>query len=94
MTADDARLRIAALSAEIERHNRLYHLDAAPVISDREYDALFAELTALELTWPQFASPDSPSRRVGGAPIDGFVQVQHAVRMMSLDNSYSEAEAL
>ena len=94
MTADDARLRIAALSAEIDRHNRLYHLDASPVISDREFDALLAELAALELAFPDLASPNSPSRRVGGAPIDGFLQVQHAVRMMSLDNTYSEAEAL
>jgi len=73
MTADDARLRIAALSAEIDRHNRLYHLDASPVISDREFDALLAELAALELAFPDLASPNSPSRRVGGAPIDGVL---------------------
>ena len=92
MTADEARTRIGHLTTELERHNRLYYTDAAPVISDREYDALHAELAALEEKWPEMAALNSPTKRVGGAPIDGFTQITHAVRMLSLDNTYSEGE--
>ncbi len=92
MTADEARTRIAQLSTELERHNRLYHLEASPVISDREFDALLRELSELEAQWPALASANSPTQRVGGAPIEGFTQITHAVRMMSLDNTYSEGE--
>ena len=92
MTPDEARTRIAQLSTELERHNRLYYLEAAPVISDREFDALLRELAELETQWPDFASANSPTQRVGGAPIEGFTQITHAVRMMSLDNTYSEGE--
>jgi DNA ligase (NAD+) len=92
MTADEAKKRMMWLAAEIERHNRLYHVEAAPVISDREFDALHHELLELEAQWPQLASLNSPTQRVGGAPIGGFRQITHAVRMMSLDNTYSEAE--
>src|SRR5262245_35645901 len=92
MTADEARARMGQLISELERHNRLYYVEATPVISDREYDALHSELAALEARWPELASPNSPTHRVGGAPIDGFTQVTHAVRMMSLDNTYSEGE--
>ena len=94
MNADQARQRIAELSAAIEHHNRLYYLEASPVISDREYDALYRELSDLESAWPDLASENSPTRRVGGSPAEGFRQVQHAVRMMSLENTYSETEAL
>lgn len=92
MTADEAQKRMTALAAELERHNRLYHVEAAPVISDREYDALQHELMELETQWPALASPNSPTQRVGGAPIEGFTQITHAVRMMSLDNTYFEGE--
>lgn len=92
MTAAEARTRIARLTAELERHNRLYYVEAAPVISDREYDALLRELADLEARWPELASPNSPTQRVGGEPIAGFRQITHAVRMMSLDNTYSEGE--
>ncbi len=92
MTAAEARTRIAHLSGELERHNRLYYLEAAPVIADRDYDTLYLELTEMEAQWPELASPNSPTRRVGGAPIEGFTQITHAVRMMSLDNTYSEGE--
>lgn len=92
MTADAARTRIAELTAELERHNRLYYVDSAPVISDREYDALYRELEKLEAQWPDHISPNSPTHRVGGAPIDAFRQITHAVRLMSLDNTYSEGE--
>ena len=92
MTADEAKTRLAALATELEHHNRLYYQDAAPVISDREYDARHRELADLEAQWPALASPNSPTQRVGGAPIEGFTQITHAVRMMSLDNTYSEGE--
>ncbi|MBP7948423.1 MAG: NAD-dependent DNA ligase LigA [Verrucomicrobiales bacterium] len=86
------RNRISELSAELDRHNRLYYVEAAPVISDREYDRLYRELLDLETAHPELASPDSPTRRVGGAPLEGFSQITHPQRMMSLDNSYSESE--
>ncbi len=87
-----AQQRIANLRAEIEAHNRRYYDEAAPTISDREYDALYRELADLEAEFPQFASPDSPTRRVGGAPLKAFAQVTHRAPMLSLDNTYSEDE--
>jgi DNA ligase (NAD+) len=89
---NEARQRIEALRIEIERHNRLYYIDAAPEIQDREYDRLMQELEALEAEFPALASPVSPSRRVGGAPLDGFESVRHPVPMMSLANTYSKEE--
>lgn len=91
-TSEFAAARIQELTAEINRHNQLYHEQAAPVISDREYDELLRELIDLEDAWPALAAGDSPTRRVGGAPIEGFSQIRHPVRMMSLDNTYSPGE--
>ncbi|MBA2430509.1 MAG: NAD-dependent DNA ligase LigA [Chthoniobacterales bacterium] len=87
-----ARARLAELQKEIEAHNRRYHEEAAPTIGDREYDALYRELSDLEQQFPQLASPDSPTRRVGGAPLKAFAPVTHRLPMLSLDNTYSEAE--
>ncbi|MBM4148609.1 MAG: NAD-dependent DNA ligase LigA [Lentisphaerae bacterium] len=84
--------RMAVLRSEIERHNRLYYLDAAPEISDRDYDALYHELEELELAHPHLADPDSPTRRVGGEPLSEFRQVRHSVPMMSLSNTYDASE--
>jgi len=81
--------RIATLRQELEEHNHRYYVLAAPVISDREYDALLAELEALEQDHPELRSPDSPTQRVGGQPIEGFVTLPHAVPMISLANSYN-----
>ncbi len=86
------RRRIEALREEIRRHERLYYADAAPEISDREFDLLMAELLALEQEHPELATEDSPSRRVGGAPLLGFPSVEHAPPMLSLDNTYDAAE--
>jgi DNA ligase (NAD+) len=91
-TPETAAARVAVLTSELNRHNALYHQQAAPVISDREYDELLRELADLESAWPTLASEDSPTRRVGGAPIDSFTQITHPVRMMSLDNTYSPEE--
>ncbi|VGO16533.1 DNA ligase [Pontiella desulfatans] len=92
MTTDDPKQRIMKLRTEIERHNRLYYIDAAPEITDREYDALLQSLDELEKRFPEFASATSPTQRVGGAPLDRFENVQHAVPMMSLSNTYSKEE--
>ena len=80
--------RIQQLRAELERHNRLYYTQAAPEISDAEYDKLFRELVDLEKAHPEFANPDSPTQRVGGEPISGFVQIQHRVPMLSIDDVF------
>jgi DNA ligase (NAD+) len=84
-----ARDRIDQLRRDLRRHDRLYYVEAAPVISDREYDRLLAELRDLESQFPQYSSDDSPTRRVGGEPIDGFETVDHAAPMLSIDNTYS-----
>ena len=84
--------RIEHLRSEIEHHNTLYYINAAPEITDREYDALLKELEELEHAHPEFASPTSPTQRVGGAPLKQFESVRHAVPMMSLSNTYSKEE--
>jgi DNA ligase (NAD+) len=88
----EAQQRIDQLRRELERHNRLYYIDAAPEISDREYDALLQSLEELEKQFPMFGSANSPTRRVGGAPLGSFENVKHAVPMMSLSNTYSKEE--
>jgi DNA ligase (NAD+) len=87
-----AREQIEELRAEIERHNRLYYIDAAPEITDREYDALLRELEDLEKQHPELASTSSPTQRVGGAPLESFQNVRHSAPMMSLSNTYSKEE--
>jgi len=87
-----AKRRTEELRAEIERHNRLYYIEAAPEITDREYDKLLHELEELEREFSEFASPASPTQRVGGAPLESFENVRHAVPMMSLANTYSKEE--
>ncbi len=84
-----SRKRIEGLREEIRRHDYLYYVKAKPVISDQEYDKLFAELKELEDEHPDLVTPDSPTQRVGGAPIEGFRQVAHAIPMMSVDNTYN-----
>jgi DNA ligase (NAD+) len=86
--------RIDDLRADIERHNRRYYIDAAPEISDREYDERLASLEKLEAQFPEYADASSPTRRVGGAPLEAFQNVTHAVPMMSLSNTYSKEELL
>jgi DNA ligase (NAD+) len=81
--------RAAELRKTINRHNHLYYVEAAPEISDREFDRLLEELQKLEKDHPELLTPDSPTQRVGGAPIAGFRQVEHRVPMLSIDNSYN-----
>src|SRR5258707_14868199 len=83
--------RTAQLREELNHHNYLYN-EGMPEISDREYDKLMRELIDLEAAHPEFASLDSPTQRVGGAPIESFKTVEHAAPMMSIDNTYDEAE--
>jgi DNA ligase (NAD+) len=92
MTDAEARARIESLRRDITEHNRRYYEEAAPTISDRDYDQLYRELVDLEKKFPQFASEDSPTRRVGGRPLKQFAQIAHRVPMLSLDNTYSEEE--
>ena len=92
--SDSSRDRATWLRAEINRHNQLYYTDAEPEISDQQFDALLRELQELETAHPELLTADSPTQRVGGAPIDGFQQIRHTVPMMSLDNTYSEADLI
>jgi len=87
-----AAKRAAQLRRKIEEHDRRYYQEAAPIISDREYDRLYQELLDLETQFPQFVSTDSPTQRVGGKPLEAFAQIGHRVPMLSLDNTYSEKE--
>jgi DNA ligase (NAD+) len=84
----DPSSRILELRATLSHHNSLYYNKAAPEISDADYDALFRELETLEAKHPEFHDPNSPTLRVGGAPIEGFQQIQHAVPMLSIDDVF------
>jgi len=86
------RDQIESLRATIRRHDALYYVHAAPEISDLEYDRLMRALLELEGQHPEFDSDESPTRKVGGAPIAGFQTVEHRVPMLSIDNVYNEAE--
>ncbi len=95
MTAPEAAAkRTAWLREQIEYHNYRYYVLDSPVISDAEYDVLLRELTALESRYPELVSPDSPTQRIGAAPLAEFGAVHHAVRMLSLDNAFSDDELL
>ena len=83
---------IEALRAELRRHEHLYYVLDAPEISDAEYDGLMRRLKALEDAHPEFDTPDSPTKRVGGAVREGFVKVRHSSPMLSLDNALNEGE--
>lgn len=93
MPASNVSSRAGELRRQIARHDRLYYEEAAPEVTDREYDALLRELGDLEAAHPEVRSPDSPTQRVAGKPLEGFAQVRHRVPMQSLDNTYSLAEA-
>jgi DNA ligase (NAD+) len=90
--AEDPSAELARLTAEIAAHDRRYHGEDAPTISDAAYDALRRRLAALEAAHPELAAPDSPSRRVGAAPSDKFGKVRHAVPMLSLGNVFADGE--
>ncbi len=83
-----AAARAEKLRREIERHNRLYYNEAAPEVSDAEYDTLFRELQGLEAEHPELQARDSPTLRVGSPPSEGFAEVAHRVPMLSLANAF------
>src|SRR5438132_13757046 len=94
MERKEAGRKIPQLRKEIRRHDRLYYEEAAPIISDHEYDRLYKELVDLETQFPELVTPDSPTQHVGGKPLQAFAQIQHRVPMLSLDNTYSEEEVV
>src|SRR5689334_12533806 len=92
MDRNEADKKITRLRKEIRKHDGLYYEQAAPIISDREYDRLYKELVDLETQFPDLLTPDSPTQHVGGKPLEAFAQIQHRSPMLSLDNTYSEEE--
>lgn len=92
MTPAEAQQRITQLRAEAARHAELYYRQAKPEISDRDYDRIERELADLEAQFPQFATPASPTARVGDDRLEGFATYRHRQPMQSLDNTYSEEE--
>jgi DNA ligase (NAD+) len=86
------RQRAGVLHKELHEHNYRYYVLDEPVISDAEYDRLLRELQDLEVHYPELITPDSPSQRVGAAPLKAFGEVRHEVRMLSLDNAFSDEE--
>jgi DNA ligase (NAD+) len=84
--------RIQQLRDDIRRHEELYYVHAAPEISDADFDALMRELQQLEAAHPDLLTPDSPTQRGGGRPVEGFATVEHLAPMLSLDNAYNEEE--
>src|SRR6266496_3524402 len=92
MTLNEAKARHAQLVEEIRQHDHAYYVLAQPSITDQQYDRLYHELIDLETKFPQLITPDSPTQRVGGEPLKAFKPVPHLQPMLSLDNTYSQAE--
>src|SRR5215472_8303330 len=92
MGKPDPTTRLQELRDAIRHHEERYYLHNAPEISDEEFDQLLHELERLEAEHPDLVTPDSPTQRVAGRPIEGFATVEHLVPMLSLDNAYAEDE--
>ncbi|MGB9866462.1 MAG: NAD-dependent DNA ligase LigA [Bacillota bacterium] len=92
MSLDQARARVEQLRKEIAYHDYRYYVLDSPVISDVEYDSLMRELLELEALYPELVTPDSPSQRVGGKPLEAFGSVLHSKPMLSLSNAFSREE--
>lgn len=90
--SDETIERAAWLRAELTRHNRAYYKEDAPLISDAEYDALYAELKALETHWPELYEPTSPTHRIGGEVVESLEKQAHSTQMYSLDNAFDQTE--
>ena len=86
------RARVEWLREQLNRHAHAYYVLDQPTIPDAEYDVLFSELQQLEARFPDWITPDSPTQRVGGAPLPEFAQVQHDVPMLSINNGFSDEE--
>lgn len=89
---EKVKAELEKLREEIRKHDYLYYVKGEPIISDYEYDQLYRRLLELEKQYPELITPDSPSQRVGGAPLEGFEPVPHNPPMLSLDNAYDEDE--
>jgi len=87
-STDDLKSELLKLREQIEYHNRLYHRQDNPEIPDQEFDRLFDRLLSLEKQHPEFVTPDSPSQRVGSAPLPGFTQIVHKLPMLSLEKAF------
>ena len=87
-----AHQRARELHQQLHEHNYRYYTQDDPLISDAEYDQLLRELQTLEIKYPELISADSPTRRVGAAPLKEFGEVRHEMRMLSLDNSFTDEE--
>src|SRR3989339_846608 len=93
MSANPATIKhIEALRTKLREHDYRYYVLAQPSIADEEYDRMMRELQELERKYPEVASPDSPTQRVGGQPTKEFATVSHTVPMLSLSNTYNEEE--
>ena len=92
MTREQARKRHAQLADEIRRYDHAYYVEAKQIITDQQYDKLYRKLLDLEKQFKELITPDSPSQRVSGGPLEKFQQFRHEVPMMSLDNTYSAEE--
>ncbi|MGI8649476.1 MAG: NAD-dependent DNA ligase LigA [Rubrobacter sp.] len=89
---DEIRARLEGLRERVRYHSRRYYIEDAPEVSDAEYDALYSELESIESDHPELVTPNSPTQRVGGEPLEGFEEVRHAVPMLSLANARSPEE--
>ena len=92
MNRAEAEIRISELRSEITLHDYRYYVEDAPTIPDAEYDRLLRELQALETEFPDLVTPESPTQRVGGEPMEGFATVRHQTPMLSLANAFSNEE--
>ncbi|WP_346324455.1 NAD-dependent DNA ligase LigA [Emcibacter sp. SYSU 3D8] len=92
MTLEEAGAEHARLAAEIRRNDELYYTRDAPVLSDADYDALRKRLLSIEAAYPELATPDSPSQKVGAAPSAGFSKIRHALPMLSLNNAFDDQD--
>ncbi|MCA9107585.1 MAG: NAD-dependent DNA ligase LigA, partial [Planctomycetales bacterium] len=90
--ASSASARVAELSELLRYHDRKYYVEARPEITDLEYDRLMKELQQLERDHPELATPDSPTQRVGDAPVPHLEQAAHRIPMLSIENVYDEDE--
>lgn len=90
LEAEDAAVELEALADQISKHDKSYHQQDAPTISDADYDALRQRFDAIEARFPELKRADGPSQRVGAAPLDKFGKVAHAVAMLSLDNAFDD----
>lgn len=93
MTKKSIQKKIEELRAEIRRHDRLYYVEGKPKISDEKYDRLFVELRELEVGHPEFRTGDSPTERIGGAPVDFLPKFTHRIPLLSLESLFTPEEA-